>query len=446
MTIRHFFADLQESIDALPDTRLQELVVYPPRFLITWGLLLFCCKLGSRRQLDFELREHASEVLSNVNRLAKTDQQTLPVDGTLDHYLSHLGYESLESLRDSAMERLIRMKALDGARLMGRIVVAADGTWWLAFRHAHCHRCLWQKQGNKTLYFHPVLEFKLLGPRGMALSINTAFIENTGPVEEGELRTGDEAKQDCELKALARGAASLRKKYPQTRFCLTSDSLAGCGTAMQIAKDNRMDFIYVFKEGRLPSVWREFQQLASMCPQNRLHISLPNGGTQDYRWVEGLTHTDTAGRHHVFNALECIETVDGVTTRFAWMTILPVSEKTVAEIAQKGGRARWCIENQGFNIQKNSDLNLTHAYSEDLNRMKAYYLLLQIAHIILQLVENGSLLANHARRQGKSVHLLFGSLKNIARRLTEAIRNVHLPDDAFDPGYAASIQIRFGTA
>ena len=27
-------------------------------------------------------------------------------------------------------------------------------------------------------------------------------------------------------------------------------------------------------------------------------------------------------------------------------------------IATRGGRKRWCIENQGFNIQKNSELRL----------------------------------------------------------------------------------------
>ena len=41
--------------------------------------------------------------------------------------------------------------------------------------------------------------------------------------------------------------------------------------------------------------------------------------------------------------------------------------------------------------------------------------------------------------------LLFGSLKNIARRVTDAFRNRHIPDEAFDPDVAASIQIRLDT-
>jgi len=33
------------------------MVTYHPCFLLWWGLLLFLCKLGSRRQLDFQFRD-----------------------------------------------------------------------------------------------------------------------------------------------------------------------------------------------------------------------------------------------------------------------------------------------------------------------------------------------------------------------------------------------------
>lgn len=61
--------------------------------------MLFCCKLGSRRQLDFDLRDAATAVLANVNRLAGTQQMTLPVHDTLDHFLGHLGAAPLAALR-----------------------------------------------------------------------------------------------------------------------------------------------------------------------------------------------------------------------------------------------------------------------------------------------------------------------------------------------------------
>jgi hypothetical protein len=41
------------------------MVDHDARFLCWWGLLLFCLKFGSRRQLDFELRDDPHGVLDN---------------------------------------------------------------------------------------------------------------------------------------------------------------------------------------------------------------------------------------------------------------------------------------------------------------------------------------------------------------------------------------------
>src|SRR5205823_1371858 len=121
---------------------------------------------------------------------------------------------------------------------------------------------------------------------------------------------------------------------------------------------------------------------------------------------------------------------------FAWLTPLPVGQKTVEEIAQKGGRYRWKVENEGFNRQKNSGLNLEHVYSIDPEKWKAYYVLLQIAFILVQLLERGSLLRRLADEQGRPVWKLFGSLKNVARRLLESVRFLHWQEEWFDPHQA----------
>ena len=94
---------------------------------------------------------------------------------------------------------------------------------------------------------------------------------------------------------------------------------------------------------------------------------------------------------------------------------------------------------------KNSGLNLEHAYSHTC--WAAYYYLLQIAHLLLQLLEKGSLLRHLAREQGKRTAVeLFGSLKNMAQRLLESLRFRHWPDAAFDPTADGSIQIRLDTS
>lgn len=443
-TIRHFWPALPDWLDQLPDTRFPPLVVYHRRFLAWWGLSLFLMKLGSRRQLDFDLRDLSTQVLANLNRLAGTQQDSLPVDGTLDHFLGHVGWRPWEGLRSEMIRRLVRMKALDDARLQGQFVVAVDGSGWMRFRQRHCERCLVQKHGDPLVYLHLILEAKLIGPAGMALSIGTQFIENADGRARDPLPDTEEAKQDCELMALERLAPALKRDFPQLAICLTSDSLYACGRALSIARVHDWRFVFTFKEGRLPKVWEEFQRLRDLSPENSLRLTLPDGTLQVYRWVNAMSYEDSDHRTHTFNALECLETAADVTTRFAWLTDFPLGPTTVAAVATKGGRARSRIENEGFNVQKNSLFDLEHPYSMNLEKQKAYYLLLQIAHIILQLLEKGSLLRRLVRQASKSAVDLFGSLKNIARRLLEAFRYTRLPDEAFDPVAAAALQIRFG--
>ncbi len=61
-------------------------------------------------------------------------------------------------------------------------------------------------------------------------------------------------------------------------------------------------------------------------------------------------------------------------------------------------------------------------------------------------MEGGSLLRGLAAEYGRTPWQLFGSLKNLARRLLEAFRYIALSDQAFDPVRAAGIQIRFDSS
>ena len=454
-TIHHFWPGLSRQLDALPDTRYEPFVEYDRKFLTWWGLLLFSFKLGSRRQLDYDLRDNDTEVLDNVNRLAGTRQKSLPVHKTLDHFLGHVGSGALAQLRTWCVRRLIRMKALDACRLMGRFIIALDGSGFLVFHRPHCPQCLTQKSGKTTVYLHNILEAKLVDSQGLALSVGTEFIENpirdngserTNPQSETALSDYEEIKQDCELKAFARMAPKLKKDFPQTRLCISADSLFACGPAIHICEQHQWSYIFTFKQGRTPDLWQDFKGLLTLVPENSLSLTLPKDVRQLYRLVNEITYVDSDKRSHTFNAILCKETSPAETHTFAWITDLKVNQDSVVAIASQGGRQRHKIENQGFNIQKNSGLNLEHAYSFNQDNIKAFYYLLQIAHIFLQLLELGSLLKHLAKAYKTTPVRLFGSLKNMARRLLECFRYFRIPDHAFDLLSAARFQIRLDTS
>jgi hypothetical protein len=441
-TIRHFFPDFNAWLDAVPDPRVQPRITYHARFLLLYGVLLFVGKLGSRRQLDYKYREKDTSVLANLNRLAQTEQDTIPCNDTLDDYLAGVNSDPIAGLRGRMIDRLIRMRVLDSARVQGRLVLCMDGSGYLVFRWQHCEHCLSQQAGNHTLYGHKVLEAKLLGPAETVLSLGSEFIDNRHLADTPASAGAQKRKQDCELKAAGRLLKAVREAFPQLMLCLSLDALYACGAGFQLAKDFKASFVTVFKEGSIPTLYQEFQTLLPLYPDNRLEVSEGNW-RHVYRWVDELHYEDSDGRKWELKAIHYKgEGPNGEQSEWAWLVSaeLVVSKATVERIVWGAGRPRWRQENQGFNVQKNSGLNLEHAYSEG-EHFGAYYLLLQVAHILLQLLEKGSLLRNLARQAGKrSALALFGSLKNIADYFVESLRNLAWPAEVFDR--AGKMQIR----
>ena len=283
--MRHFFPDLNAWLDDLPDTRDPDAIVYPTRFLAWWGLWLYLGQLGSRRQLDFQYDAWGTQVLDNLNRLAGTEVQTRPVHDTLDHFLEHVAAQAFAARRTRMARRLLRMRVLDPARLLGRVVVLFDGTGLICWHRPHCDHCLVQRHQKTTLYLHNVLEAKLLGPAGVVISVGSEFIDNADAAP-GRKKSAEEVKQDCELKAFSRLAPQLKKDFPQTRFCLSGDSEFACGTVLQICRELHWSYLLVFKPGRTPALYAGFEALLAACPGNRLEREI-NGIRRVYRWVEG---------------------------------------------------------------------------------------------------------------------------------------------------------------
>jgi hypothetical protein len=445
-TVRHFFPEFNDWLDEVPDPRCQQRVEYHRRTLLWYGILLFVGQLASRRQLDFKYREGGTTVRENINRLAQTDQDGLPCNDTMDDYFSRLRNTPIAGVRTHMMDRLIRMRALDDARVQGRLVMALDGSGYLVFDWKHCDHCLTQRTGDHILYCHKVLEAKILGPAETVLSIGTEFIDNQHlpdlPADAGEPKR----KQDCELKAARRLMEAVRKDFPQLRLCLSNDALSACGAGFQLAKDFNASFVTVFKEGSIPTLWQEFQTLLPLCPKNHLEKT-EDDWRHEYRWVNDLPYQDSDGRQWKLQAIQYKgEGPNGKVSHWAWLVSpdMIVSRAMVEGIVWGAGRPRWREENQGFNVQKNSGMNMEHAYTEK-EHFGVYYLLLQIAHILTQLLEKGSLLRALAAEFGKkSAVALLGSLKNIAACFVESLRNLVWPQEVFGP--AGRIQIRLNSS
>jgi len=421
-TVKHFFPEFFAWLHAVDDPRNQEMIVYPREFLLWAAILIGLLYLSSRRQFRFEAKSRP--FMENLNMLCGTNMGTVCHDDTIAYYLERLSYESLEQLRLRLVNRLIRMKLLDKYRLYGHFLIAIDGSGIITYRQRHCPCCLTQRMpSGQTIYYHYVLEAKLVTHTGLAISVGTEFVENTDP---------NSSKQDCELKAFYRLAKKLKRDFPYLRIGLLGDGLYACKEVFDICAANGWKFILTFKSGCIPDLFDEFERLKHLDGANTRQ-NVEGELLQKFTWVNDLKYEG-----HKLCVFECQQPDAKHGQYFCWITNFEVEFKSVVDLGNKGGRQRWKIENQGFNTQKNCGYNLEHAYSRHLNASKCFYIMLQIAHLLNQLMVNGSLLRDFAKN--------WGSLRNFARRLAESLRNVVIAAESLCAEATRAIQIRLNTS
>ena len=390
---------------------------------LLWGtILLFVLLLQSRKQYKQECKTR--EFLTNLLQLSRSKEKKAADPDTIALFLKKIPSHALEPLPAKLVNHLIRIKALDDYRFNGFFFIAIDGTGMFYFKKRHCKHCLTKKDKNhRTIYYHhQVLEAKLVTANGFAFSLASEFIENPQAFPK---------KQDCELNAFKRIVPKIKRYFPKLSICLLLDALYAKSPVFKLCEKNHWKYIITFKQGAMKTFYHNIWSQKAENLSHRKTIPLPHG-TQRFAWVNHFEY-----KHYLLNVLFCNEFKSRPKKSckdFAWITNFhELSDKNIKDIAQ-GGRLRWVIENEGFNVQKNGGYALEHAYSLDNNAMKNYYYLLQIAHALNQLMAKSNLFSDFNRQ--------IGSLKNLAKRLAEHLRFLLI-----DPLiWNSTFQIRFNSA
>lgn len=324
-TLRHFFGNFLVNLKSVKDPREQNRITYPLTCLLFTGILMFLCRLGSRRQIRFSFNGSA------------------------------------------AIEKF---------------------------------------------------------------SLMTEFIENANEKV---------AKQDSEQKAFFRLACRLKKRFPRLPICLLIDALFAEGPVFSLCQKYNWKFLITLKDSILHSLHEEFEERFLLQPINKATFQTNDQIVQKFRWANEIPYKDQRKNLHLLNIVECTENKAIAKTKFKWVTNLTITNKNFLEISNYGGRLRWKIENEGFNVQKNGGFGLEHAYSRDSRSLKIFYYLLQMAHIFTQLVEKGSLFKKIFPRG-------LGSSKNLAAKLKEEWIYSRVAASRWDSFPGLSLQIRFNTS
>lgn len=219
-------------------------------------------------------------------------------------------------------------------------------------------------------------------------------------------------------------------------MCLIADGLYPNQSFFQICQDKGWAWIVTLKDGNLPSVWKGVLKRQGVTRCRSRHEDVRCRGQQMHR----TSHWETALKYRTFTVhwFECREWGERKEyTRFVFLTNLDdVRYQTVIELTTTG-RMRWKIENEGFDIQKHHGYGLGHQFSRaSMQAMKNYDQLMQIAHLINQLFELGSLLLEVRRRKE--------SLKHVWRCLVGELHQATLDFTILATMLAQRIQIRYG--
>jgi hypothetical protein len=417
--VQHLFPWWWQALDEITDPRDGPL--YPMRQVLTLAVLMFACRIPSLRRLD-EITQDA-RLRDNWCVFSRAHRETVLCSKQMTNVLAAMDTEELAALRPRMIKTLHRQKQLSDARLLGHLMVVSDGTGIFSSTHPHCPRCLTQQHPDgTTVYMHNVVEAKIITWGGLALSVMTEMQLN--PAD------GKYDKQDCENKAFKRMLLRLKETFPQQPFVHLLDSGYCNGPIFNAIQAVSHKFVCCFKPGCIPTLYEEALTLKALNPINRTVHTVAHKHRRirrEYTWVNGLEYQGLT-----LDFVLCRETVNGKTTTFAWLTNLHVDHDNVIEIAQ-GGRKRWTIENEGFNEQK-TGYELEHCCDcKNLETMTALYLLVQIAHLLMQLLARSNLIEPTA------------TLCFLAALLLEAWRNLPLSEDLFESDLPP-FQIRFARA
>lgn len=413
-TQRHFFKEFIDRLKKVKDPRHQSYITYGTETILYTILLKNAFGIDSMRSMTE--RFNKEECIENVKKVLGLRQlEDLPHYDTVNDFLSKLDGKELEKIRTYMIKTLLKKRCFEAYRIADKYwPVVVDGTGMHTFKEKHCKHCLRREYKDKetgetkVIYMHHVLEAKFV-VADMVFSIASEFIEN-----ESE----DVSKQDCELKAFKRLAKKIKNTFKRLPICLLGDSLYACEPVFDICDENKWQYIFRFKEGRIQSIASEFWAVKSL-EENDKKASI--------FWVNDLPYNDRG-----VNLLEAvIETKDKKKRQFLFITDIKITKKNAERLVQ-AGRSRWKIENEGFNHQKNGWHDIEHVNCHDYTAMKNHYLLVQIADILVQLYLNGT----------KILKGLKKSAKEKSSDLLEAIRSRTLTaEDLHHIG--KPIQIRF---
>lgn len=370
MVLRRHYPDFEDLLNAVPDHRQRR--TYQVAEILSAGLLMFVLRRGSRNNAD-QLAGDRFE-----GNYLKAFGMRLPIMDTVHQFLEKLDPTELDKLRELLVRRLMERKVFEKWKFQGYYNLSFDATGVYTYDEEPFEGCSYKETKNSMKWYVSVLEAKLVFSNGFSISLASEPLVN---------QNGKFDKQDCEQAAFKRLAAKVKDTFPRLAILVTADALYCSGPVFDIIRSYGWEFVFTFKDESLKSLWKEIDRHSPTVTERVI------GKLKCGRWLKETTsyvHDLTYKGHTGLGVVECLQQFSGEQQpheRHVHITNLAITGKNARKISEQG-RMRWKIENEGFKAQKKHGFGLGHKYvRKNPNAMHNYYLLMQVAHMITQLVE-----------------------------------------------------------
>lgn len=427
-TIFHYIPKILKYIDEIRDPRKN--CDYSMRYLIFSEMLMFLSEGKSQRFIETAFED--TNYLENMQRIIKENVKSIPDSEIYTDVFSRIENTDIEDFKYKVNHQMIRNKTYENDKILGKYNTIIDGTRFQKAHYKISDEWLKETKEGKTTWYLSMLDMKLVANK-MAISIMSEMINNEDRKKEGETeedvakKSTEEIKQDCELNASKRLLPNFRKRYPRLPVRIIADSLYPSIGLIDLCEKENLEYIFVLRDKKIPTLLDEFLAVVSMPSGNR-EVKETKDTVKLTLWENDIDYKERG-----INIIRQItrNKITGEESVWMWITNRKITHKNLYQIIYCA-KLRDYIENQGFREQKvTSGIDLKHVYSKNIKAIKVIYTIIQITHLILQIIEHSDICGEFNKK--------YGSVKVFRRRfyahLTELFINIEQ--------ISIKIQIRF---
>jgi hypothetical protein len=416
----------------VPDGRDPQRITWKLHDVLLSGFAMFYFQHPNMLQFQQSMEKRTGQ--SNLQRLFGVKQ--IPSDTQMRALLDDpAAQEPLRRVLPEVFERMRRTGWT--ARFLTEVqgekyyTLALDGSQYFSSTKIACPACLQRKDKNGDLHYSHVV---------VGATLVRAGSHDILPLDAEEVRNTDgREKQDCEINAGKRLVQRLRQEHRQLPVIIVGDDLYAHEPFILELRGLRLGFVLVAKPASHQELyeWVEDLDRLGQCVKGQWEEGpLAKRRYFEYRIVSQvpLTQSDQV----LVNFVEVWERhkAGKVIYHNAWVTDFAVTPENVATIVGIG-RARWKIENEQFNVQKNHGYELEHNYGHGERGLSlVLYLLNLLAFLAHQVLEMGDRLYRACRANG-SRRYLWQHLRVYFQKLPfeswTALLEFHLSDPVPDP-------------